>query len=373
MTRHLLVTNDFPPKVGGIQTYLWELWRRLPPGDVTVLTTPHPEAAAFDAAQAFRVVRTRESVLLPSPGLVRRVRDLADQTGAELVVVDPALPVGLIGPRLGLPYAVVVHGSELLGRLPGAGRLMGSVIAGASHVIAAGGYPASEAERVAGAATPPITIVPPGVDVERFRLLDRDERAAARRRFGFGVDASVVVGVSRLVRRKGFDVLIDAAARLAPSRPDLEVGIGGSGRDADRLAGQIKTTGAPVRLLGRIDDADLPALYGCADVFAMCCNTRWAGLEPEGFGIVFVEAASCGVPQVAGDSGGAADAVVDGRTGIVVDDPRDPSAVAVAIESLLEDSVRRATMGANGRARAVAELTYDHLAETLSDALASAC
>src|SRR3954471_14611721 len=113
MTTHLLVTNDFPPKVGGIQSYLWELWRRLPPEDVAVLTTPYAEAAAFDAAAPFRIVRSREPVLLPRPGLIRQVHDLARDHKAELIVLDPALPLGLMGPSLKRRYAVVLHGAEV--------------------------------------------------------------------------------------------------------------------------------------------------------------------------------------------------------------------------------------------------------------------
>jgi phosphatidylinositol alpha-1,6-mannosyltransferase len=375
--RHLLVTNDFPPKVGGIQTYLWELWRRLPNSDtdVTVLTTPHPDAAAFDAAQPFhRTVRTTEPVLLPTPALRRRIDDLADEVGAELVVLDPALPVGLLGPDLRHPYALVVHGSELAGRIPGGSQLMGRAVAGAVHVIAAGNYPAAETRRTAGRPdrTPPITVIPPGVDTDRFRpLTTPQERTAARERLGLPTDPAtkLVVGVSRLVPRKGFDVLIDAAARLQPSHPHLQVAIGGTGRDADRLAKRIADTGAPARMLGRIADDDLPALYAAADVFAMCCRTRWAGLEPEGFGIVFLEAAACGVPQIAGDSGGAADAVVDGETGVVVEDPRDVGEVAAALAVLLDDDERRRRMGLRSRERAVAEFTYDHLAARLATTL----
>ncbi len=369
MPRHLLVTNDFLPKVGGIQTYLWELWRRLPAADVTVLTTPHPDAAAFDAAQPFRVVRTAEQVLLPTPSLARHIDALAEEVGAELIVLDPALPVGLLGTRLRRPYVVVVHGSELLGRLPGASRLMGRVVAGAVHVIAAGNYPASEARRVAGDRTPPITVIAPGVDTDRFRPLDDAEREATRHRFGVPKDAQLVVGLSRLVPRKGFDVLIDAAAALAASHPRLVVAIGGGGRDHDRLEKRIRERGGPARLLGRVADEDLPALYGCADVFAMCCRTRWAGLEPEGFGIVFLEAAACGVASVAGDSGGAADAVVDGETGFVVARPREPEAVAVALARLLDDDDLRARIGRSARERAVSSFTYDHLARTLAATL----
>ncbi len=376
MARHLLVTNDFPPKVGGIQTYLWELWRRLPAGDVTVLTTSHPDAAAFDADQPFRVVRSAAKVLLPTPQLVRQIESLADEVDADLIVLDPALPVGLVGLRLRRPYVVVLHGSELVGRLPGAGSiLMGRVVAGAAHVVAAGNYPASEARRVAGDRTPPITVIPPGVDGERFRPLSESERTRARRDLAkVEGDRRLVVAVSRLVPRKGFDVLIDAVAQLQPTHPDVYLVIGGTGRDSDRLQKRIDERRAPARLLGRIGDDDLPRLYGAADVFAMCCRTRWLGLEPEGFGIVFLEAAACGVAQLAGDSGGAADAVVDGLTGLVVRRPRDADEVAFALATLLDDADRRNAMGVASRRRAIEDFTYDGLAETLAatlDALVS--
>jgi phosphatidylinositol alpha-1,6-mannosyltransferase len=368
---HLFVTNDFPPKVGGIQTMLWELWRRLDPTSFAVLTTPYDGDRAWDAEQPFRVVRAREKVLLPTPMLARGIDALADEIGATLVVLDPALPVGLVGPHLGHPYAVVLHGAEITvpGRLPGPNLLLRRVLRGAELVIAAGGYPLAEGERAAGRALPSV-LVPPGVDTDRFRPLAAAERAAARERFGLPLDAPVVVSLSRLVPRKGMDVLIEAAAELAPRHPELVVAIGGGGRDRARLDRLVESTGAPVRMLGRVSHDDLPRLYGCADVYAMLCRNRWGGLEQEGFGIVFVEAAAAGVPQVAGDSGGAAEAVVHGETGLVVDRPRDPRAVAAAVEVLLADDARRAAMGAAGRERAVREFTYDALAVRLGDALA---
>src|SRR5688572_26723687 len=109
----LLVTNDFPPKVGGIQSYLWELWRRLPPGEVTVLTTPYPGAEELDRAQPFRVVRDRANVLLPTPALADRIDTLARDVGAGLIFLDPALPLGAVGPRLrAAPYVAILHGAE---------------------------------------------------------------------------------------------------------------------------------------------------------------------------------------------------------------------------------------------------------------------
>ncbi len=370
--RHLLVTNDFPPKVGGIQSYLWELWRRLPPGDVSVLTSPYRDAEAFDARQPFRIERTREPVLLPNPLLIGRIRRLAAEVDAAAVVLDPALPLGLLGPSLGLPYAVVLHGAEVTvpGRLPGTRRALARVLRHASMAIAAGSYPEAEARRaLRSAVMPPVVSVPPGVDTQRFRPLAAIDRAATRARFGLPRRGQLVVSVSRLVPRKGMDTLIDAAAALRSGHPDLTVAIAGAGRDRARLERRVARREAPVRLLGRVAEVDLPDLYACADVFSLCCRTRWGGLEQEGFGIVFLEAAASGIPSVAGDSGGAAEAVVDGRTGIVVGHPDEPDAVAAALADLLDHPERASQQGQAARLRAETEFGYDLLAARLGRAI----
>jgi phosphatidylinositol alpha-1,6-mannosyltransferase len=369
--RHLLVTNDFPPKLGGIQSYLWELWRRLPSEEVAVLTTPYGGASHWDRDQQFHVERTSERVLLPTPSLARRIDAFADRFGAELVLLDPALPLGLIGPHLRHRYGLVLHGAEVTvpGRLPGSRAALRHVLRRADLVVSAGGYALEEAQRAAARVLPAVN-VPPGVDVDRFRPLTDTERKDARQRFGLPVDGEVVVGVSRLVPRKGFDVLIQAAARLIGERADLTVAIGGSGRDRRRLERLARhTTQAPVRFLGRVPDDVLPQLYGCADVFAMACRNRWFGLEQEGFGIVFLEAAAAGVPQVAGASGGSDEAVVDGETGVVVRDPRDPTAVAGGLRALFADAGRRREMGTAARRRAETEFSYDLLARRLRTAI----
>ena len=124
---HLLVTNDFPPKTGGIQSYLWELWRRLPPGEATVLTTPHPGAAEWDEHRDLTIERSRRRVLLPTPGMIREIDRVAERAGADLVMLDPALPLGAVGPHLARPYGVVIHGAEIVvpGRLPGGRQRLG--------------------------------------------------------------------------------------------------------------------------------------------------------------------------------------------------------------------------------------------------------
>ena len=368
--KHLLVTNDFPPKIGGIQSLLWEWWRRLPPDSFAVLTSPYPGAKEFDQAQSFHIERVREPVLLPQPWMVRRINEMARSFGASRVVLDPALPLGLLGRSLALPYDLVLHGAEITvpGRLPVSKQVLGHVLRGALHVIAGGGYPAAEAVRAAGCDLP-ITVLPPGVDVERFHPLTAAERHTARAHFGVGAEAELIVSVSRLVPRKGFDTLIRATALLAPNRPHLQVLIAGGGRDLQRLQQLATELQAPVTFLGRISNDDLPLLYGCADICAMLCRNRWFGLEQEGFGIVFVEAAACGVAQVAGDSGGAAEAVADGETGVVVRDPDDHRAVAEVFDQLLSDPQRCAAMGAAARQRAVRDFSYDVLAQRLGKTL----
>jgi len=368
--KHLLVTNDFPPKIGGIQSLLWEWWRRLPPDSFAVLTSPYKGTAAFDADQPFLIERTREPWLLPHPWMVNRIDDMAERVGADLIVLDPAVPLGLVGPSLRLPYDVVLHGAEVTvpGRLPGSKQALTHVLRNARHVVAAGSYPAAEAERAAGHSLP-ITVVPPGVDTERFHPLTDDERVAARTKFGLPVDAELIVSVSRLVPRKGFDTAIRAAAQLRASRPDVVLAISGSGRDDQRLRRLAEELRAPVRFLGRVANDDLPLLYGCADVYTMLCRNRWGGLEQEGFGIVFLEAAACAVPQVAGDSGGAEDAVVDDVTGIMVRDPDDVAEAVRAFTRLLDDPALRRSMGEAGRDRAVEQYSYDGLAQRLGASL----
>jgi phosphatidylinositol alpha-1,6-mannosyltransferase len=355
----LLVTNDFPPKMGGIQSYLYELWRRLPPDENRVLTTSYAGAAEWDAAQRFGIERVRQRVLLPAPALARRVDAMAREIAADVIFLDPVLPLGLVGRALrAAPHVVVAHGAEVNvpGRLAGGRSLVRRVLRGASGLVAAGEYPARVAARAVGAPIPTL-VLPPGVDTERFRPPSAGERAAARARFGLAPDRPLVLGLSRLVPRKGFDVLIDAVAGLDA---DVQLAVGGAGRDARRLQARAAERGITGRctFLGRVPERDLASLYGCAEVFAMLCRERWGGLEAEGYGIVFVEAAACGVPSVAGRSGGSHEAVVDSETGFVVE-PHDAAGARAALERLLGDDVLRAQLGAAARARAVDELTYE--------------
>lgn len=355
----LLVTNDFPPKIGGIQSYLYELWRRLPADETTVLTTPHTGAREWDRAQGFRVERTREPVLLPTPMLARRIDALAREVRADVIFLDPALPLGRLGSRLtAAPWVAVLHGAEVTvpGRLPGARQALATVLRGAAGIVAAGEYPAREAMKATGSSLAGV-VIPPGVDVERFTpATSEEQRRADRIGLGLDPDRPTVVGISRLVPRKGFDVLLDAVALL---EVDVQVVIAGAGRDRKRLVARAHRLGldARVHFLGRVPDEQLPGLYRAGDVFAMVCRERWGGLEAEGFGIVFLEAAASGVPSIVGRSGGSHEAVIDGVTGLVVD-PDDVIVLQQSLERLLVDEALRARMATAARGWAV-ECSYD--------------
>ena len=375
---HLLVTNDFPPKVGGIQSYLWELWSRLDPSTYAVLTaSSDPGAAAFDAEQATRgidIARVPGRILFfPSRSNSRVVADHVRRTASDLVIFDPVVPLGLLASRSEVPSVQLLHGAEVAipGRLLLTRTSVRRALRHSAGIIAAGPYPEAEARRAASGPLPPVLQIPPGVDCDRFRPASSAARRATRVRLGLPVDGPLVVSVSRLVPRKGMDTLIEAAARVGRDRPDLTVAIGGTGRDRERLDKLVASTRAPVTMLGRVADEDLADLVAAADVFVMACRTRWGGLEQEGFGIVFLEAAAAGVPQIAGRSGGSHDAVVHRETGLVLDHPSDPVELAGAIEELLADPQRSAQMGRAGRERARASFDYDVLARRLGDALAS--
>ncbi len=374
--RTLLVTNDFPPKLGGIQTYLWELWRRLDPSSTEVLTArSHPDHERFDAEAArlgLRIRRVGGRILFfPSPLALRRIKDACREFDPDLVLLDPVWPLGMLGPRLGVPYGVVVHGAELAipARLPVVRRQLAATLRGAALVVSAGHYPLLAAQRATRSALGRVVEIPPGVDCERFAGPEDHDRGSLRRRLGLPEDALVVSSVSRLVPRKGMDVLIDAASRLRPDHGRLLVAIAGGGRDERRLGRAVARLDAPVRLMGRVSEEDKAALLAASDVFVMACRNRWGGLEQEGFGIVFLEAAASGIAQVAGDSGGAAEAVVDGETGIVVRTPRDPAALASALARLLDDEELRLAMGRSARERARACFDYGILAPRLAEAL----
>ena len=374
MARHLLVTNDYPPKTGGIQVYLHELWRRLEPGRAVVVTaSSHSEAASFDATSEVVIERVAASTLfLPLPRALRAIEDAIERHQPDLVLLDPAWPLGLLGPRLSRPYGVILHGAEVTipARLPLVASSLRYVLRHADIAICAGSYPEAEARRNAAEWMPPTLHIAPGVYTDRFVPLEPVQRAQVRERLGLPVSSLLVSSYSRLVPRKGMDTLIRASALLAPSFPDLHVAIGGAGRDRERLERMASKLAAPVTFLGRVPDEDLAPWLASSDLMVMACRSRWFGLEQEGFGMVFIEAAAAGVAQVAGRSGGSHEAVRDGVTGLVVDHAGSDGALARAMEALLGDRERREEFARTARAVACADSDWRVLAQRLSIGLA---
>ncbi len=371
MSRHLLVTNDFPPKVGGIQNYLFELWGKLSPDSFVVLTSSHQGDVDFDRSLGFEVIR-RKGPFLPTPRMLREIRSQIELTGATSVILDPIFPLGLLGPFIGVPFGLVLHGAEAVvpAKLPLLGRVLRYAARRSKLMVCSGSYPERCARELVGAGLsgvrPAFVQINPGVDSGRFRPALPGEAVEIRREFGLSTGPAVLF-VSRLVPRKGADTLIEALSRL--SGLNVQLWIAGTGRDEKRLRKLASRKGVNVIFLGRVDDESLARIHRSADVFAMLCRDRWFGLEQEGFGIVFVEAAASGVPTLVGRSGGSSDALLDRETGFLIGSPRDDVAVARTIESLLVDESLRSAMGKRARRWAMESLDYSLLSGRLKDSI----
>jgi phosphatidyl-myo-inositol dimannoside synthase len=347
----LVVTNDFPPRQGGIQTFVAALLARRPPDSLVVMASDHPGAAEHDAALPYPVVRRPTGMLLPTPSAARAAADLARRYGCSSAFYGAAAPLGLLAPALrsaGVRHQVgATHGHETgWVALPGARAVMRRIASGLDVVTYISDYTRARLAPALGDRTR-LARLSPGVDVEAFTP-DADG-AAVRREQGIG-DAPLVVCVSRLVPRKGQDVLVAAWPRVLARHPRARLLLVGGGPLEPALRRTIAARGleGSVVLTGAVPAERLPAHYAAGDVFAMPCRTRRAGLDVEGLGMVFLEAAACGRPVVAGTSGGAPEAVLDGRTGSVVD-PRSEQAVAAAINGLLDDPAAARAMGEAGR------------------------
>ncbi len=344
----LCVTNDFPPRPGGIQAFVHALAVRQPPGEVVVLASSWKGAGAFDAAQPFPVVRARTSVLLPTSGALRLAREVARAEGCDRTWFGAAAPLGLLARGLGLGRSVAsTHGHEVgWALLPGTRQALGRIGFDVDVVTHLGAYTRQRLLR----AVPDEKLRPlaSGVDPDVFRPGAGGAEVRRRHRLG---DRPVVVCVSRLVPRKGQDVLVRALPRVRQRVPGAALLLVGGGPDADRLRrlAQQHGVGDDVVLTGSVPWEELPAHYDAGDVFAMPCRDRRGGLEVEGLGIVFLEASATGLPVVAGRSGGSPDAVLEGETGRVVDGT-DVGQVADAVADYLADRERAASVGAAGRA-----------------------
>ena len=364
MRRTLLVTNDFPPRPGGIQSYLHALATRLPADSLVVYAPKWKGAAEFDAAQPFPVVRHPTSLMLPTPDVLRRARDIARAESCEAAWFGAAAPLALLAPSLGLSRAVAcTHGHEVgWSMLPVARQALRAIGSGVDVVTYVSRYTRS---RFAAAFGPMAALehLPSGVDTDLYRP-DPAARAEMRRRYGLG-DRPVIVCVSRLVPRKGQDVLIRALPLIQRKVPDAALLIVGGGPyrgTLEKMAAGVKP--GDVVLTGSVQWEELPAHYNAGDVFAMPCRTRGRGLDVEGLGIVYLEASATGLPVIAGRSGGAPETVRDGITGNVVDG-LDVENVAERVAALLADPEMAAKMGRAGREWVSDHWRWDQLAHRL--------
>lgn len=356
----LLITNDFPPRAGGIQQYCHSLVRRLPPGDVVVYAPAWPGADEFDAGEAYRVVRHPTSRMLPTADVARRALELARQVRPDVICFGAALPLGLLARRLtrdtGVPCMGFTHGVEVaVSELPLVRRVMTRVAADMRVLTAVSRWSAGRVERGARGRCP-VELLPSGVAVDVYH--PEVDGAAVRARHGLG-DDSVCVCVSRLVPRKGQDRLIEAWPRVVASVPGARLLIVGPGPYERRLRRMAAASPVADRIhfSGEVRWEELPAHYAAGDVFAMPCRTRWLGMDVEALGAVFLEAAASGLPVVAGRSGGAPETVLEGVTGTVVDGRR-AGEVAAAVAELLANPERARAMGKAGRERVEAELAW---------------
>jgi phosphatidylinositol alpha-1,6-mannosyltransferase len=388
----LIVTNDFPPRRGGIQSFVHALAMRMPAESVVVYAPAWAGAAEFDAAQPFPVVRHPGSLMLPVPSVARRAVAALREHGCDTVLFGAAAPLGLLSPalrRAGARRIVgLTHGHEAgWAALPGARQLLRRIGNQTDALTYLGEY---FRVRIGGAlssaAAARMVQLAPGVDTAAFR--PGAGGAAIRERLGLG-NRPVVICVSRMVPRKGQDTLIKAWPKVlagvqAQARAGAGVGRGGAERAGEPtlllvgdgpyrgdLGWQAERTGvaSSVIFTGPVPWAELPAYYDAGDVFAMPCRTRRGGLDVEGLGIVYLEASATGLPVVGGDSGGAPDAIVPGQTGYVVPGD-DADAVTDRLTELLAAPDQAVAMGERGAAWVHRQWRWDLVAERLMSILA---
>ncbi|SDR86609.1 glycosyltransferase family 4 protein [Corynebacterium timonense] len=355
----LLVTNDFPPTVGGIQSYVRdyvaELVDRTGPDELVVFaSTQDADAArAWDASCDYEVIRWPGTVMVPTPGVRAQMQRIIRERGINTVWFGAAAPLALLGPaarEAGASRVVATtHGHEVgWSMVPGARSALRRIGNTSDVVTYISRYTLSRFGRAIGP-HPRFVALPSAVDTRFFRPLPAERVAAVRAELGVG-EAPLVVCASRLVARKGQDQLIRALPGIRTRIDATRLVIVGSGpyeRRLRRLAERLNPADrAALTFTGAVGSEKLRDIIASADVFAMPARTRGWGLDTEGLGIVYLEAQACGVPVVGGTSGGAPEAV--GPDSGVVVDGRDTQALVREVAALLGDDARRAEMGEAG-------------------------
>ena len=367
----LVVTNDFPPRQGGIQSYVHELARRQPPDSIVVYASDHEGSAHFDAQEPFPVIRHPTGLLVPTPAARRRTVAALRGYGATTVWFGASAPLGLLAPalrRAGAQRVVAsTHGHEAgWAMLPAARQTLRAIGRNCDVVTYITRYTRDRMASALGS-HPVLRQLAPGVDVETFRP-DID---GARVRANYALsDRPLIVCVSRLVKRKGQDLLIEALPAVRSAVPDAALLLVGAGpyEQGLRALAREHRVAEHVVFAGGVPYRDLPGHFRAGDVFAMPCRTRRRGLDVEGLGMVYLEASAAGLPVVAGDSGGAPEAVREGETGYVVGG-RDRDALIARLVALLDDAALRERLATAGRAWVEREWTWELRAAQLHDLL----
>jgi phosphatidyl-myo-inositol dimannoside synthase len=367
----LWITNDLPPRAGGIEQFVGNLLDRVHPGDTLVLgPAADAEAAVLDRQRGWHVVRAPGRVL-PTPRIRRLAARLGRDHGAEVVVLGASWPLGELATALradlGVPVVALSHGLEAGLTTVGLGHLIRRATRGLAALTTISDW--TEQRLAPHVAAERVRRVPPGVDVARFT--PQVDGARMRAAWGVPAQAPLVGCISRLVKRKGQDVLLEAWPEVRRRHPDARLVLAGEGPLAGELETRVRRLGpdAGVVLPGRLAWEELPSAHAALDVFAMPCRTRLGGTDVEGLGIVYLEAQACGVPAVAGRSGGAPEAVRDGETGTVVDG-EDPAAVAAALDRWLADPAGRREAGERGRRWVEQRWSWEAIAAAFEDLLA---
>ncbi len=353
MSKVLVVTNDFPTRRGGIESFVLALCQRMDPSEVVVYTASMPDDEEYDATLPFPVYRDPARILLPTPAMGRRAVTVMQEHRCDRVMFGASAPLGLLAPafrRAGAKRIVAMtHGHEvwwakvpfargLLRRIGNSVDVMTYVSEWCRDEIASGLSPAAAR----------MTRLTPGVDTNHFRPDCGGE--AVRQEWEIPLDAPVVVCSARLIKRKGQDTLIRSWPSVRQEVPDarlLLVGEGPLGSSLMRLADDLGVSDSVI-FTGGVPWHQMPAYFDAGDLFAMPCRTRRLGLEPEALGIVFLEASACGLPVLVGDSGGASETVLVEETGYVVN-PREADEVATWVSKLLKDPIRAQELGRRGR------------------------